>query len=64
VTFGGVAESSWGRAVRQVPALGRLSHVATLHPSVRGLTRGGRQHAAVGRAQLFKDFGSIKAQLR
>jgi hypothetical protein len=64
VTFGGVAASSWGRAIRAVPALERFTHVATLHPSIRGLTRGGRQRADVGRAQLFKDFGAIKAQLR
>lgn len=64
VTFGGVATKSWERAVEQIPELRRFGRIATLHPSVRDQTRGGRQLMAVGRAQLLDDLVHAKSLLR
>lgn len=63
VAFGGLATNSWRRAVWQSPTLRRFKHVATLHPSVRGQTRGGRQLMHIGRAQLVDDLMRAKLLL-
>lgn len=63
VTFGGTATKSWQRAAETVPALARYEHIATLHPSVRGQTRGGRQSMPIGRAQLARDLRAAKSLL-
>jgi hypothetical protein len=64
MTFGGLATASWGAVTKHTPALRRFQHIATLHPSVRGLTRGGRQQMAIGLAQLPKDFMHVRSMLR
>jgi hypothetical protein len=63
VTFGGTATKSWERASEAVPALARYEHISTLHPSVRGQTRGGRQSMPIGRVQLVHDLRTAKSLL-
>jgi hypothetical protein len=60
VTCGRQATASWEKAVRLRPELSRYSHIATLHPSDRGLTMGGQQFKPVGRAQFVKDVAAAK----
>lgn len=64
ITFGGLASSSWEKAVVSFPGLRRFKQVATLHPSVRGQTRGSRQSMAVGRAEILGDLIHARSLLR
>lgn len=63
VTFGNVATQSWKQTVKHMHTLERFKHVATLHPSIRGLTGGGRQRMYVGREQLRIDLLHAKSLL-
>jgi hypothetical protein len=52
VTCGGDATAAWKRADSRDSRLARIRHTEAPHPSIRGLTRGGRQTAEIGRQAL------------
>jgi hypothetical protein len=58
--MGRVAETSWARLGRRHPPVGRpLAVIPSLHPSGRGITRGGQTSRAEGIAQLIADMRKV-----
>ena len=54
--MGGKAQAAWDRLLRDEPGFTRIHRIDAPHPSIRGLTRGGRQTADVGKAVLRDAF--------
>jgi hypothetical protein len=55
--MGGKAQAAWDRLLRDEPGFTRIHRIDAPHPSIRGLTRGGRQTADVGKSVLREAFG-------
>lgn len=64
MTLGGDAREAWDRLIRREPSLRRITRIEAPHPALRGLTRGGRQTADVGRAALTASFAEAARVLR